>query len=165
MREIILRLDIDKNYLYSIIRMGTRNFLLEQHRIESWVLVFMILTCSSLTQRKHLSRILCFLVFPLADISYNFLEEAKRRKLNSCKNNQVHCPLNWCSFVQWQEARCLAVLQAFVDLILMWYRNLFWEGHLQTQDGTSLRKLIWSLASLLKLQTMTIYCQLWGWQR
>jgi len=62
--------------------MGKRSFLLEQHRIQSWVFTFMILTHSNFTQRKHLSRIICFLVFPLGDVSYYFVGEGKDREAN-----------------------------------------------------------------------------------
>lgn len=57
-----VRNHISRNSLNSTIGMGKRNFLLKQHMMQSWV--FMTLTHSNLTQRKHLSGILCCLVFP-----------------------------------------------------------------------------------------------------
>lgn len=61
------------NNLNPITGMGKRNFLLKQHTMQSWV--FMILTHSNLMQRKHLSRILCSLEFPLADMAIIFWEK------------------------------------------------------------------------------------------
>lgn len=52
----------NRNSLNSTIGMGKRNFLLKQRMMQSWV--FITLTHSNLTQRKHLSGILCCLVFP-----------------------------------------------------------------------------------------------------
>lgn len=168
MWEFMLRSDMDIKYIFFLIRIDKRNFLLHLYSLQSWVFIFMTFTHSNL--RLNISpecSAFWFFLWPRCLIVENYKKsKGKWSKPNTHKTN-IHQLLNRSCLIHWRETDYLVVPLTSADLILTWYCIFFLRRPPPVSRQHLYQKADWlfgRLASLLKLQTMNIYCQLWWWQ-